>query len=711
MAANFGGVKSYFDKVFASNSHMSTFDKYTHTGRVVDMRLKTTNMARGHSVTSDMIDKLREDIKKMRETNAQQVVKSLDEMLKKKAEKDVFGNYQNKGLRDANSNIRVVTALLQKNDNNQRLTDLQVMKLSAGMYKLTQTQLGLMRKDPMYSNEGRLINAIKKQNLQDQLTNRNLNRLIEGKNTAGGGSWGGAGGALSKMAPSSNVRNLLYTMTGPLGPLLHSVDEIVSGIKIDREKMVEGLRNVGRVFERGFTAFTRFGGMFGRLLKGMGSMAGRGLSSAGGSIMNGLGGLGRGIGGFARSAMGKSLMVGGGALGMGASLYGSFNNAKDPNEGIGSKIGDYAGGAASGAMMGAALGPPGMIGGAVIGLLATYISRNWDQVKQWTAQAWEGAKGAFATGVQMFKDVWDQGTSKMKEWWDAISGSAPVKAVIGAAKAGAGAVIDAHKAVGRGAVNAGKAIAKFAGLGSLSAKYEGSAGSVAMDNNGSYAYGKYQFNAGAGGLSAFFKSSPEYAAQFQGMTPGSPEFNARWKALAATDPNFEKAQDKAGKEKFYDPVAGKAQSMGFNMNSMGVQEALYSGAINHSMRGNQKIMAAASATPGFASMDAKGQISAYYAARREYVKGAGIQGGPKVVDSLLKRYDREEKDALGVAEQTVGNMERQALSIGVPANPPNKDEAKKATPNATNNMSPSISDIPMYIDDLGLMLANTGMAG
>ena len=192
----------------------------------------------------------------------------------------------------------------------------------------------------------------------------------------------------------------------------------------------------------------------------------------------------------------------------------------------------------------------------------------------------------------------------------------------------------------------------YVGLGSLSAQYEGKSHSVAKDNNGSYAYGKYQFNAKAGGLEAFFKANPQYRAQFAGMQPNSPEFNKRWKEIAANDSGFEAAQDKAAKQQFFDPLAPLAKSSGFKMNDRGVQEALFSGAVNHSSKGNRAIYAAASSTPGFADMSPQEQIDAFYKARTDYVQKANIAGGQAVKDSLSQRYVNERMGALGLAGKT-----------------------------------------------------------
>lgn len=180
-------------------------------------------------------------------------------------------------------------------------------------------------------------------------------------------------------------------------------------------------------------------------------------------------------------------------------------------------------------------------------------------------------------------------------------------------------------------------------LGSLSSAYEGNVGTAGGD--GGRAYGKYQFDYQQGGLQTFFKESPEYAKEFQGLQPGTPEFNRKWQEVAQRDPKgFEAAQDKAARAKWYDPAAAKASELGFKMDDRGIQEAIFSGSIQHG--GINKILANTAATPGFASMTPEQQIDAYYNERQKYAV-AELQktGRSDAINGVIGRYSTEREDA------------------------------------------------------------------
>lgn len=303
--------------------------------------------------------------------------------------------------------------------------------------------------------------------------------------------------------------------------------------------------------------------------------------------------------------------------------------------------GGMAGGAAIGTLVlpgiGTAIG--GIIGGLAGGALMTDIGEKIGQFigVELSKIDWSGI---YKTLSEKISSITDDIKAKSAALWAATT--AKVSSAATSAKVYANDAMDAAR-------NAANKAMDFVGLGSLSAQYEGKSHTVAKDNNGSYTYGKYQFNAKAGGLEAFFRANPQYRDKFAGLQPNSPEFNKRWKEIAANDSGFEAAQDKAAKQQFFDPLAPLAKSSGFKMDNRGVQEALFSGAVNHSAKGNRAIYAAASSTPGFADMSPEQQIDAFYKARNDYVQKANIAGGQAVKNSLSQRYVNERLGALGLA--------------------------------------------------------------
>jgi len=201
-------------------------------------------------------------------------------------------------------------------------------------------------------------------------------------------------------------------------------------------------------------------------------------------------------------------------------------------------------------------------------------------------------------------------------------------------------------------------------LGALSSKYEGKVGSANKDNIGS-AYGKYQFNSKTGGLNRFFADNPEYAKQFEGIERDSPEFYAKWKDIARNDSgNFEAAQDRSAANIWYAPAKEKAESLGFDMSNRGVQEAVFSGSIQHG--GIKKLLDRVGKNNDLKSMTPEQQLEAFYAERRKYVR-ENLSGG--VLAAQEKRYDKESQDALNLARLSQGKPEI-SFSNGKGKNPP-----------------------------------------
>lgn len=191
----------------------------------------------------------------------------------------------------------------------------------------------------------------------------------------------------------------------------------------------------------------------------------------------------------------------------------------------------------------------------------------------------------------------------------------------------------------------GEAFGVDKGLGSVSAKYEGKVESANKDNKG-WAYGKYQFNSATGGLDDFFKHNPKYAAQFKGLTPGTEEFNNKWREIAANDrEGFEAAQHNTVVKTRYNPAAEYAGKLGYKLDNRGVQEMIFSGAVQHG--GINKLLKQVASTPSFANMTPEQQIQAFYAARKQYVAG---NVDAKTNEGLQARYNNEVQTALQYAK-------------------------------------------------------------
>jgi hypothetical protein len=197
-------------------------------------------------------------------------------------------------------------------------------------------------------------------------------------------------------------------------------------------------------------------------------------------------------------------------------------------------------------------------------------------------------------------------------------------------------------------------------LGKVTEQFEsGRKGVFAYSNTrgdpGGPSYGAHQLSAGGGSLYGYLKS-PEgapYTQSLQGLRPGTPAFNQQYQAIARADPQGFAASQNAfyARENYY-PKRDFAINKGFDLNDRGVQEAIFSGAVQHG--GMNKITAAAARRLGdVKNASAEDQINALYDARTDYVaNGPGGRAlGARVKQGVLDRYTTERQDVLKYAGQ------------------------------------------------------------
>lgn len=101
--------------------------------------------------------------------------------------------------------------------------------------------------------------------------------------------------------------------------------------------------------------------------------------------------------------------------------------------------------------------------------------------------------------------------------------------------------------------------------------------STGRGDAGGASYGTYQLSSTRGTLQRFLNSSG-YGEQFAGLRPGTAEFNAKWKEIAARDTNFGKAQRSFIKQTHYDPQMRALQRAGIDLSKRGaaVQDSIWS---------------------------------------------------------------------------------------------------------------------------------------
>ena len=238
-------------------------------------------------------------------------------------------------------------------------------------------------------------------------------------------------------------------------------------------------------------------------------------------------------------------------------------------------------------------------------------------------------------------------------------------------------------------------------VGVLSEKYEtGGRGvgtiSSGRGDPGGISYGSWQLSSNAGTLDAYLKSpeAGKYGKQFAGLKINSPEFQKRWKQVAATDPaGFAKSQHDFLLRQNVNPVMSYAASKGIDIGSKTIQNVLWSQAIQHGLKGNREIidLAVKKASPA----DTANLVEALYDARATYVaKLPGLQANTK--ESLIRRYKAEGSDALAMwAQESKGSKKSNQASVKeaaarVPVSPKPAVVNKAAEANSVNSYNNNI---------------------
>lgn len=124
-------------------------------------------------------------------------------------------------------------------------------------------------------------------------------------------------------------------------------------------------------------------------------------------------------------------------------------------------------------------------------------------------------------------------------------------------------------------------------LGRTSERYEsGGRGpgtvSSGADDPGGVSYGTYQLSSKAGTLREYLDQST-YQKHFDGLAPGTPSFNNKWKELAQNETGFGLDQHRFIKATHYDVQANRLKAMGLDLTNFGpaVQDALWSTSVQY----------------------------------------------------------------------------------------------------------------------------------
>jgi len=269
---------------------------------------------------------------------------------------------------------------------------------------------------------------------------------------------------------------------------------------------------------------------------------------------------------------------------------------------------------------------------------------------------WEGAKNVFSKATDaalapakaIVGGIMNYGGKAVT----ALENSGSVgKAIVGGGRAAAGAVASALPASVSGA------------LGFIAAKYESGGRGVATvssgkGDHGGVSYGKHQLATNNGSMAKFLasKEGQKYGAQFAGLKPGSPEFNARYKQIVESDgAGMEKAQHDYIVDTHYNKLASKVgKDTGLDVNKRGraVQEAIMSTSVQYG--GGTSVITEALKGKDANKMTDEEIVNAVQDYKAATVNTRFKSSSEKMRAGVARRIENERKDLLAVAAADKG---------------------------------------------------------
>lgn len=194
--------------------------------------------------------------------------------------------------------------------------------------------------------------------------------------------------------------------------------------------------------------------------------------------------------------------------------------------------------------------------------------------------------------------------------------------------------------------------ARHKDFGSVSAAFEsGTKGvgtvSSGKGDNGGVSYGKHQLSSKMGTMTSFLRSEDgqQYYNDFRGMAPGSKEFDAKYKEVAARDgEGFDKAQQKFVTKSHYDPLAEwftKQYGVDLDKRSRALKEALYSVSVQYGVSTGKSVLGDAFGNRDIAEMDDATLIDYIQETRANTVSTRFRSSDQKTQEAVYKRAGTE----------------------------------------------------------------------
>ena len=191
------------------------------------------------------------------------------------------------------------------------------------------------------------------------------------------------------------------------------------------------------------------------------------------------------------------------------------------------------------------------------------------------------------------------------------------------------------------------------GIGSVSGKYEsgGNPGAISsgVGDFGGKSYGTYQMSTKTGTLNDFLANS-QYGKIFSGLAVGSAAFDAKWKELAKTDPNFAQSQTDYIAATHFRPKMQDLKNAGIDLTNRGtaVQQAVWSTADQY---GNIPIIQHALGDKDLNSMSDADIVEAIQDYKAKNLDSTHSGSTSDVRAGVARRIQAEKNDLLQMADK------------------------------------------------------------
>ena len=206
-------------------------------------------------------------------------------------------------------------------------------------------------------------------------------------------------------------------------------------------------------------------------------------------------------------------------------------------------------------------------------------------------------------------------------------------------------------------------------LGQTSEKYEsGNRGpgtiSSGDGDNGGKSYGRYQIETKKGTMNEYLQYSNNYNGHFNGLTPATPAFDAKWKELAATDTEaFSKSQHNFIIEHHYMPELQKLEDRGYDFSTRGkaIQDMVWSTSVQY-RKLLPRVIQRAERESGLNFQTATDAeiITAVQNSKLKHVEQDFRSNKPEVRQSVRNRIPREKNSLLHLNElEEIVNSQQQ----------------------------------------------------